>query len=206
MRPTRVLVCVLFPFLVSAQSTSGRNTTLTSSVPSTTTTGSTGSASSNVPASTTSSAAFPSLTGYSTCVTTCFGLATADANCTSEVDVNCYCASKAFPATIVACVQSNCTSELFSAETLAQSFCNLATSSTSLSFPLPSNSSSLSSTSNTAPMTTTTSIASTTTAATTATAAATTTTAAKGGAPSKKLGAVTMISLGVGFVIAVLYV
>ncbi|KAF8883283.1 hypothetical protein BD779DRAFT_1674619 [Infundibulicybe gibba] len=95
---------------------------------------------SSVSATQTSTAQFPSLSGVSTCVSTCLSLSIAESNCTSVVAVNCFCSNATFPALMVNCVNSGCASELSNAETLAQRFCNVATSSTSLSFPLPTSS------------------------------------------------------------------
>jgi hypothetical protein len=87
----------------------------------------------------TSSAQFPSLSGYPACVTGCFTLSTAAANCTTLVDVDCYCTernnTRLFTAEMVACISDQCPDQLRSAEALAQQFCALAVSSTSLSFP-----------------------------------------------------------------------
>ncbi|KAK0237374.1 hypothetical protein EDD85DRAFT_607436 [Armillaria nabsnona] len=93
-------------------------------------------------ASSTLSAELPSLSGYSTCVTNCLQLSIADANCTSVAEVNCFCGSTLFTSNLTDCVTSECSSELPTAETLAQRFCVLASTSTSLSFSVTSVSSS----------------------------------------------------------------
>jgi len=85
----------------------------------------------------TSSAAFPTLSGYSSCVVSCLSLSVAQTNCTSQVDVNCFCPHPRFAPALVACVTATCPSELLLAEGLAQRFCALATTSTSLEFPTP---------------------------------------------------------------------
>ncbi|KAI5119298.1 hypothetical protein M0805_008213 [Coniferiporia weirii] len=106
---------------------------------------SSGSANGSATATTT---AFPSLSTYSTCVVECLDLAVSAPNCTSLTDVACYCANSSFSDTLNGCVSSNCTSELTSAENLAQQFCNLETPSVSLSFPASSTSHSASGASN----------------------------------------------------------
>ncbi|KAG7443515.1 uncharacterized protein BT62DRAFT_935126 [Guyanagaster necrorhizus] len=93
-------------------------------------------------ASSTVSADLPTLSGYSTCVTYCLELSIADANCTSVADVNCFCPSSNFTSELTDCIVPECPNELQTAETLAQSFCGLASTSTSLSFSVTSISSS----------------------------------------------------------------
>ncbi|KAN0125710.1 hypothetical protein V8E52_000917 [Russula decolorans] len=73
--------------------------------------------------STTSSAPFPSLTSYPTCVTNCLTDAVAQVNCSSITAVACFCTNQTFPATLYACVASNCGANVPSAENLAQRFC-----------------------------------------------------------------------------------
>lgn len=75
--------------------------------------------------STTSSAPFPSLTGYPTCVTNCLTDAVAQVNCSSITAVACYCTNQTFPAALYACVASNCGANVPSAENLAQRFCSI---------------------------------------------------------------------------------
>ncbi|KAI0269462.1 hypothetical protein BGY98DRAFT_307061 [Russula aff. rugulosa BPL654] len=112
--------------------------------------------------STTSSAPFPSLSGYSTCVTNCLTDAVAQVNCSSITAVACYCTNQTFPAALYACVASNCSSNVPSAESLAQRFCAIdnvtlsfaSTAALSSSSPSSSSASSSSSTpSNAAPTT-----------------------------------------------------
>ncbi|KAF9005241.1 hypothetical protein BDQ17DRAFT_386217 [Cyathus striatus] len=83
----------------------------------------------------TSSAQFPTLSGYSACVTNCLQLGVANAGCSSVTDVNCFCGRQNFTAEVFPCIYSSCPSDLATAERLAQSFCALASSSISLSFP-----------------------------------------------------------------------
>ncbi|GLB40386.1 putative CFEM domain containing protein [Lyophyllum shimeji] len=104
-----------------------------SSASGSTTTGS-ASGSSSMPATPTSSALFPSLSGFSTCVTNCLQLAVS-VNCSSVAEVNCYCKSSRFTQDIVNCAATNCPGDLTTVETLAQRFCNLASQPASLSFP-----------------------------------------------------------------------
>ncbi|KAK0499359.1 hypothetical protein EDD18DRAFT_849472 [Armillaria luteobubalina] len=92
----------------------------------------------NLSASSTLSAKLPTLSGYSTCVTNCLQLSIADANCTSVADVNCFCPRTEFTSGLTNCVVPLCPNELPTAETLAQSFCTLASTSTSLSFSVTS--------------------------------------------------------------------
>ncbi|KAA1470470.1 hypothetical protein DENSPDRAFT_836276 [Dentipellis sp. KUC8613] len=99
----------------------------------------------------TSSAAFPTLSGYSTCVISCFDNSVANANCTSVTDVNCFCTNATFPRGLASCVSSNCPTDLSNAEALADQFCAVASTSTSLSFPPPTSSSAPSSASSTQP-------------------------------------------------------
>jgi hypothetical protein len=80
------------------------------------------------------------------------------ANCTSEIAVNCFCIRSAqhallcfeswrltfhsrsptFTKEMVICISSQCYTELASAESLGQQFCNLASTSISLSYPFAS--------------------------------------------------------------------
>ncbi|KAH9005687.1 hypothetical protein EDB83DRAFT_2682113 [Lactarius deliciosus] len=101
----------------------------------------------NTTSSTTSSAPYPTLTGYPSCgpsttfplhiqqadffahpgrvVTDCLTYAVAQANCTSITAVNCYCPSRIFPDALYTCVAGNCSTNVPSAENLAQQFCAL---------------------------------------------------------------------------------
>ncbi|EDR07896.1 uncharacterized protein LACBIDRAFT_294490 [Laccaria bicolor S238N-H82] len=124
-----------FPTLSStATAPSGASSSTSASASNSTTTG-----------TPTSSAQFPSLSGYSSC-----------ANCTSVVDVNCFCISTNFTQSLTGCIAQGCPAELSSAEALAQQFCNIASSKPSLSFSITSIPSSSSSSSSTVPATTTT--------------------------------------------------
>ncbi|KAI9063962.1 hypothetical protein FKP32DRAFT_653534 [Trametes sanguinea] len=97
-----------------------------------------GSASGNSSATATSSAQFPSLSGLSDCATQCFGLAVSQDGCTSLVDVNCYCRNTTnFTSGLVACISSQCSGDLASAESIVEQFCARAATSTFLSFPTP---------------------------------------------------------------------
>ncbi|PPQ86402.1 hypothetical protein CVT25_003582 [Psilocybe cyanescens] len=163
--------------------------TFPSASPSSTSSGSTTSSTTNVSSRSSSSSAsvtstqFPPLTTYTPCgelrrfdlrknltcvgchdipiiVTNCLAIAIARVNCTSIVDVNCFCVKTEFPAELVGCIQSDCPEQLGTAENLAQQFCNIASASPSLSFsPTSSFSSSTSSVSSsstsTAPSTST---------------------------------------------------
>ncbi|KAF9648427.1 hypothetical protein BDM02DRAFT_3115470 [Thelephora ganbajun] len=96
----------------------------------------------------TGTADFPTLSGYSDCVTNCFAVAVASRNCPSLTAPQCYCNSTnvdGFKREIILCLTGNCPQELLTGEQLAQRFCRVGPSGTSISFPpLPS---SLSSTS-----------------------------------------------------------
>jgi len=98
----------------------------------------------------TNSASYPSLSGYSTCVTNCLELAVSNRSCISVTQTNCYCNrtnATPFKNNLISCIDGQCQAELASAETLAEAFCAVGNSSTSLSFPpiTSSGSSSLSS-------------------------------------------------------------
>jgi len=101
--------------------------------------------SSNPSVSPTSSAAYPSLSGYSPCVTNCLQLAASNGGCSSIIQTSCYCNSTnvtPFERDLVSCVGSGCPNELSSAESLAKAFCAAGNSSTSISFPPMTSSSS----------------------------------------------------------------
>ena len=141
-------------------------------------------------------------------VTTCFESAISTANCTSVVDVNCFCVryihlsylihslplrfanahsrSGKFPPGLVSCVSQSCSDQLSSAEQLSQQFCNLASTSTSLSFPTPSSTPS-SSASATAPNT----------ASSASTSSTSTSTSTKSGG-AMRVGVGGWVSVGVG--------
>ncbi|KAF4621137.1 hypothetical protein D9613_001151 [Agrocybe pediades] len=99
-----------------------------------------GTASRTSSTSATSSTQFPSLSQYPSCVTDCLAAAVAAANCSTLVDVNCFCVSRRFSPVYVGCIAGNCTDQVPAGENLAQQFCNLASSSPSLSFPSVSSS------------------------------------------------------------------
>ncbi|KAF8805189.1 hypothetical protein BYT27DRAFT_7104826 [Phlegmacium glaucopus] len=86
-------------------------------------------------ATATSTAQFPSLSGVSSCVSDCLAQGSARLNCTSVVDVNCFCVNSNYPAEIVTCVLANCPTEVTTIEALGQQFCNIASAHPSLSFP-----------------------------------------------------------------------
>ncbi|KAF8901848.1 hypothetical protein CPB84DRAFT_1846566 [Gymnopilus junonius] len=107
-----------------------------------------GSLSASSSASATSSAQFPSLSGVSSCVSNCLADAISIVNCTSLVDVNCFCTQPNFSPELSDCVFSNCPDQIPTSESLAQQFCNVASTSVSLTFPsLPVTSATSSSTS-----------------------------------------------------------
>ncbi|KAJ3820795.1 hypothetical protein F5880DRAFT_909584 [Lentinula raphanica] len=151
-----LLLCVLS--LVTAQSSSTSSTSSSSSASaissgssgsiSASTTIASGGSGSSLSASSTSSAVLPSLSGYDTCVVTCFETAIASVNCSNVVPESCYCNSTNYQSALVSCMQSDCPSELITAEGLTNQFCALASTSTSISFSITSlpSSSSVSST------------------------------------------------------------
>ncbi|KAJ3518453.1 hypothetical protein NMY22_g13669 [Coprinellus aureogranulatus] len=100
----------------SAQSTVIGNTTATASTTSTST-------------------AFPSLSTYPACVSNCLNMAVAGANCSSVVEVDCFCTKPEFVQELFRCITTDCRDDLSSSEQLAQEFCNIASSSPSLTFP-----------------------------------------------------------------------
>ncbi|KAG5724695.1 hypothetical protein E4T56_gene3751 [Termitomyces sp. T112] len=104
-------------------------------IPSSSTAGSTTTTNGSLSVTPTSSAQFPSLSGFSDCVTNCLQLAVADTNCTSIIDVNCYCKTSRFTRSLVNCTESSCQQEVGTAESLAQQFCFIGNASASLSFP-----------------------------------------------------------------------
>ncbi|KAF4598903.1 hypothetical protein EYR38_007315 [Pleurotus pulmonarius] len=75
-------------------------------------------------------------------VSQCLQVAVGAANCSSLTDVNCFCNRSNYTSVVVNCISGTCPTELNTAETLAQQFCNLANSSSSLSFPTPTTSTS----------------------------------------------------------------
>ncbi|KAF9525398.1 hypothetical protein CPB83DRAFT_548147 [Crepidotus variabilis] len=149
-------VSLIPPPISASSSTSASATSSTSSVAN--------SSNSAALSSTSSTTAFPSLSTYSACVSNCLQTGVARVNCSSLTDVNCFCKSPTFPNEVDGCILSDCPSELQSAQSLAQQFCDLASSSPSLSF-IPATSTSSSNTASTsstssssAPSTTTSSL------------------------------------------------
>jgi len=96
---------------------------------------STGNGTGTLASGTTTTTAFPSLSTFSPCVTNCLDVAVGSVNCSSPTDIACYCTSSNFTQSLFSCVTDQCSSELTSAENLAQEFCNLQSPSVSLSFP-----------------------------------------------------------------------
>ncbi|KAK7030938.1 hypothetical protein VNI00_013884 [Paramarasmius palmivorus] len=95
----------------------------------------------------TSSVSLPSLEPYSQCVSQSLQRAIFDAGCENIAPVDCYCHASNFTTQLISYISSGCPGELPQAENLAQQFCALATTSTSLSFSVTSISSSGSQTS-----------------------------------------------------------
>ncbi|KAB5592783.1 hypothetical protein CTheo_3767 [Ceratobasidium theobromae] len=85
--------------------------------------------SSPIPTTTT----YPTLENASTCVVNCLQVSISQTNCSAITQVDCYCTSERYRASLVQCVASNCPSELSSAEQLSQKFCDIV--SVSLTFP-----------------------------------------------------------------------
>ncbi|KAJ7346353.1 hypothetical protein DFH08DRAFT_1008550 [Mycena albidolilacea] len=122
------LTLLLFVAAVSAASSSSRSGS--SVVPS-----SAAPSSSNSLGTPSNSALLPTLSGVSSCVSTCFETAVGADGCMSEAAVDCFCPNpKNFTAPFVACLTA-CPSEVPAAEALIQSFCAAAATPTSLSFP-----------------------------------------------------------------------
>ncbi|KAF8959914.1 hypothetical protein BDZ97DRAFT_1922523 [Flammula alnicola] len=109
--------------LASSSTTASVNASSTSSVNTTSS------------ASQTSSAQFPSLSGVSSCVSNCLATGISRVGCASVVDVNCFCVNTQFTPELVDCVLASCPDQVSTTENLAQQFCNIASSSPSLSFP-----------------------------------------------------------------------
>jgi len=125
--------------LVAAQQSSSSSSTGSSSGSSSSSTlSSSSSATSNSSASSSASStstALPSLSTYSSCVSTCFETAIGLVNCTSVVPESCYCNNTSFQPALVSCIQtSSCADQLSTAEDLTNKFCALASPSTSISF------------------------------------------------------------------------
>ncbi|CAE6444880.1 unnamed protein product [Rhizoctonia solani] len=71
------------------------------------------------------------LTGY--LVANCLQVSISQANCSTIIDVNCYCTSERFRSALVQCVAATCPQDLSSAENYGQQFCNIV--SVSLTYP-----------------------------------------------------------------------
>ncbi|KAJ1305970.1 hypothetical protein OPQ81_010685 [Rhizoctonia solani] len=126
---------------VTVSGSGTRSTTGTASISGSASGTITASASGNITASGTASAtsttptttSWPSLQDASTCVANCLQVATSQANCSTIIDVHCYCASPQFRSALVQCAASNCPGDLSSAENYGQQFCNII--SVSLTYP-----------------------------------------------------------------------
>ncbi|KAJ7640025.1 hypothetical protein DFH06DRAFT_1302100 [Mycena polygramma] len=80
------------------------------------------------------SAALPSLSGVSSCVTNCLAMAASADGCESVAAVDCFCPQpKNYTSTFLTCLTA-CPSEVPSAEALVEQFCAAAATPTSLSF------------------------------------------------------------------------
>ncbi|GAB1523496.1 hypothetical protein RhiTH_006646 [Rhizoctonia solani] len=75
----------------------------------------------------------PTTTSYPSLVANCLQVSISQANCSTIIDVNCYCNSTQFRSGLVQCVASNCPQDLSSAENYGQQFCNIV--SVSLTYP-----------------------------------------------------------------------
>ncbi|CAE6417153.1 unnamed protein product [Rhizoctonia solani] len=118
------------------RSTSGTGTmsasgtgTLTASASGNMTASGTVSATSTTPTTTT----YPSLGDASPCVANCLQVSISQANCSTIIDVNCYCTNERFRTALVQCAASSCPEDLASAENYGQQFCNIV--SVSLTYP-----------------------------------------------------------------------
>ncbi|KAF7362913.1 CFEM domain-containing protein [Mycena venus] len=92
------------------------------------------------------SAALPSLSGVSSCVSNCLAVAASADGCVSLAAVDCFCPNpKNYTTAFLGCLNA-CPSEVASAEALVEQFCAAASKSTSLSFAsfTPSSSASVS--------------------------------------------------------------
>ncbi|KAJ7866265.1 hypothetical protein B0H14DRAFT_2733260 [Mycena olivaceomarginata] len=124
------LTLLLFVAAVSVSAASSSSRSGSSVVPS-----SAAPSSSNSLGTPSNSALLPTLSGVSSCVSTCFEQAVGADGCMSEAAVDCFCPNpKNFTAPFVACLTA-CPSEVPAAEALVQSFCAAAATPTSLSFP-----------------------------------------------------------------------
>ncbi|TCD63861.1 hypothetical protein EIP91_004875 [Steccherinum ochraceum] len=120
----------------TSTSTTGSSTATGTATGTPTTNGTASAASTTSSPTGTSSAEFPSLSGYSSCVSNCLGLSVSEVGCNSLVDVNCFCANATkFTHSLVDCISSQCPTDLTNAETVSNQFCALASPNVSLSFP-----------------------------------------------------------------------
>ncbi|KAH7334651.1 hypothetical protein B0J17DRAFT_671027 [Rhizoctonia solani] len=118
------------------RSTTGTGTGSTSGTATGTVTGTvTASASGTVSATSTTptTTSYPSLGDASTCVANCLQVSISQANCSTIIDVNCYCTNERFRTGLVQCVAASCPQDLASAENYGQQFCNIV--SVSLTYP-----------------------------------------------------------------------
>ncbi|CUA66946.1 hypothetical protein RSOLAG22IIIB_02853 [Rhizoctonia solani] len=76
---------------------------------------------------------YPSLGSASACVANCLQASVSQSNCSTIIDVNCYCTNERFRTGLVQCVAASCPSDLSSAENYGQQFCNIV--SVSLTYP-----------------------------------------------------------------------
>ncbi|KAG8726844.1 hypothetical protein FRC11_014371 [Ceratobasidium sp. 423] len=76
---------------------------------------------------------WPSLGDAAPCVANCLQSSVSQTNCSTIIDVNCYCTNQRFREALVQCVAANCPSDLSSAENYGQQFCNII--SVSLTYP-----------------------------------------------------------------------
>jgi len=142
MQATRCCFVVLLSFVLGANGQTGSSSPIPSSSTNTLSpiSSSTSSVSLSVTGTSTGTADFPTLSGYSDCVTNCFAVAVASVNCPSLTAHECYCNStnvEGFKQSTISCLTSGCPQELLTGEQLAQRFCIVEPSATSISFPPP---------------------------------------------------------------------
>lgn len=142
MQATCFCFILLLSLALGVNGQSETNSTIPSSTrpPSSTLSSSTSGVSLGVTGTSTGTADFPTLSGYSDCVTSCFALAVASTNCPSLTAPECYCNSTnvdEFKQNITSCLTDNCPQDLLTGEQLAQRFCYVGPSATSISFPPP---------------------------------------------------------------------
>ncbi|KAF5353137.1 hypothetical protein D9758_008775 [Tetrapyrgos nigripes] len=78
----------------------------------------------------------PHLWAYWTRLVNCFQMAIGQAGCNSVVSPECYCGRANYTSFLLSCMQSNCSSELSTVESLTNQFCAIASPSTSVSFAI----------------------------------------------------------------------